>query len=129
MKQKLLICFTALFAVLLSAAPSGPLPTLKRPPRKVVINKAKTAAQLSADNTVIVLDAKASPAIRFAAAQLQEMLSQILGKQIPVSTQADKTHNIYVGDSTFARKNGVDFEKLPRDGFIIKTVGKDIIIA
>ena len=129
MKKLLLFTLAAFSAALLAVPPTGPLPTLKRPPRKVVIEAGKNAASLTADNTVIVLDPQATPTARFAAAQLQEFLSQILGKKLPVSTHPGKGHNIYVGAGAFAKQNGVDVAKLPRDGFIIKTAGKDIIIA
>ena len=129
MKKSLFVCLTALAAGLLCAATPGPMPTLKRPPRKAVISADKVAATLTADNTVIVLDAKAPKATAFAASQLQEFLSQILGKEIPIVSAPGKKHNIYVGASSFALKNGVDVNTLPRDGFIIKTAGSDIIIA
>ncbi len=128
MKKSLLIS-AVLLALSFSAEANQEPPTLKRPPRKAVISANKQAALLSAENTGIVIDAKASPAVRFAAAQLQEFLSQILGKKIAISAQAGKKHNIYVGNSPFVLKNGVDVARLPRDGFIIKTVGNDIIIA
>ena len=127
MKKIFFICTVFLLAAGAFAA-NGPLPTLKRPPRQVTVS-ATQAALLTADNTGIVLDASSSKVTRFAAAQLQEFLSQILGKQIPITERPGKKHNIYVGKSSFALNCGVDFAKLPRDGFIIRTVGNDIIIA
>jgi hypothetical protein len=90
MKKSLLIS-AVLLAVSFSAAANQEPPTLKRPPRKAVISANKQSALLSAENTGIVIDAKASPAVRFAAAQLQEFLSQILGKKIAISAQAGKS--------------------------------------
>ena len=119
------LCFSALLA----AGNLPPLPGVKRPPRQVKISAGTQAARLTGSNTVIVVDAKASKVTRFAASQLQEFLSQILGAKIPVATVSGKEHNIYVGATDFAARHGVDVKKMVRDGFVIKTVGKDIIIA
>ena len=44
MKKLLLFPLAAFSAALLAVPPTGPLPTLKRPPRKVVIEAEKKAA-------------------------------------------------------------------------------------
>ena len=97
-------------------------------PKKIEIGK-KADLTLTGDNTVIVVEPAASKVTKFAARELQEFLSQVLGKRIPVSAQPGKGVNLYVGFGKFARKKGLKGEDLARDGFFIKRYGKDICIA
>ena len=97
-------------------------------PKKIEIGK-KADLTMTGDNTVIVVEPSASKVTNFAAKELQEFLSQVLGKKIPVSAQPDKGVNLYVGLGEFARKKGLKGEDLARDGFFIKRYGKDICIA
>ncbi len=97
-------------------------------PKKIEIGK-NADLTLTGENTTIVAESSASKVTQFAAKELQEFLSQVLGKKIPVSTQPGKGVNLYVGLGGFARKKGLKGEDLARDGFFIKRYGNDICIA
>ena len=97
-------------------------------PKKIEIGK-NADLTVAGNNTVIVVDPSASKVTKFAAKELQEFLSQILGRKIPVSAWPGKGVNLYVGLGDFARKKGLKGEDLARDGFFIKRYGRDICIA
>ncbi len=88
----------------------------------------KIALTLSADNCRIVIAPKADPTVRFAASELQEFLSAILGKKIPVTQTPGKGNNIFVGVCAASEKLGLDVSKLARDGFYLRTGGSNIYI-
>ena len=79
---------------------------------------------LSGDDCRIVLQPEASLVTRFAADELQEFLSQVLGAKIAIVTVPGKRNNIYLGFGELARKSGMQPETLARDGFYIRTVGE-----
>ncbi len=97
-------------------------------PKKIEIGK-NTDLKLSGDNTVIVVDADASKVTRFAAKELQDFLSQVLGKTVNISSQPGNGVNLYIGLGSFAREKGLKREDLSKDGFFIKRYGNDICIA
>ena len=97
-------------------------------PKMIEIGK-NADLTLSGDNTVIVVKPAASKVTKYAAKELQEFLSQILDRKIPVSSRPGKGVNLYIGLGEFARKKGLKGEDLARDGFFIKRYGKDICIA
>ena len=70
-----------------------------------------------------VLVAPAAPrTVRFAADDLTNHLSQVLGAAVPVvTTPTDGKVQIVVGDSEWSRAAGIDVAKLPRDGFVLRT--------
>ena len=70
-----------------------------------------------------VLVAPTAPkTVRFAADDLTNHLSQVLGAAVPVVTApTDGKVQIVVGDSEWSRAAGIDVAKLPRDGFVLKT--------
>jgi len=86
-------------------------------------------SELSLVGCNIVVPQKTSKVAAFAAKELQNYLSKSFGTQVPiVKSPASKKVSIIVGNSTTARKYGINIATLPRDGFIIKTIGKNIII-
>ncbi|MBR7139915.1 MAG: DUF4838 domain-containing protein [Lentisphaeria bacterium] len=102
------------------------------PPRVIKIGK-KGIHPLCVNGNVrmeIVVPADASPSARYAGKMMAEKFSQAFGAAVPVVTAptGNKTA-VIMGNSAEARKAGIDVKKLPRDGFIIKSVGKNIIIA
>lgn len=114
---------------LLLAVLLGTLPVFSAElPKKIQIGK-KADLTLTGNNTVIVVEPTASKVTKFAAKELREFLSQILGKKIPVSAKPGKGVNLYVGLGKFAAKKGLNGKDLARDGFFIKRYGKDICIA
>ncbi|MBQ7695275.1 MAG: DUF4838 domain-containing protein [Lentisphaeria bacterium] len=111
--------------------PAGaPFPTEKRSFRSIRIGKSP-AFTLTAKNCTVVIAPDAPKTTRFAAAELQKFLSLILGGKIPVADKPGTGHNIYVGFGPGAAKMGLDPARtqIPRDGFFIRTAGKDILIA
>ena len=97
-------------------------------PRKIEIGKNADLA-ITGDKTVIVVEPSASKVTRFAAKELQKILSQILGQKIPVSARPGKGVNLYVGLGESAREKGLKGEDLARDGFFIRRRGSDICLA
>ena len=98
-------------------------------PKQITIGK-KTVMELKPGNVVILTQANPSPVIKFAASELQTLLSKVLGAQIPVVTAPQPgKHHLRLGLTPEAVKAGLDPAKLIRDGFYIRTVGKDIYIA
>jgi len=116
-------CFFSLMLFAAAACIAAPLP------RSIRIGSAPLYA-LTGNNCAIVIAPGAPRTVKFAASQMQELLSAVLGAKIPVTTApAAGKHNIRLGLTPDAAKAGLVPEKLARDGFYIKTVGSDIFIA
>ena len=82
------------------------------------------------DGVEIVVAADAAKTTRFAAAELQDLLSRRFGREIPIATVATcGKKSIYVGDSPAVRAAGIDVAALKRDAFRIKTVADGVCIA
>ena len=100
-----------------------------RPPRRAVIGS-KTLLTATAENAQIVVDAKAPRTVKFAAQELQYFLSEIFGKKIPMTDKvAEGKVSFVLGDNIWSRKAGMDFTKLCREGFFIKTAENCVCIA
>ena len=102
------------------------------PPRSVKIGK-KPFHTLCSNGKVmmeIVVPAHALPTVRYAGKMMAEKFSASFGAPVPVvKAPTGKRTAIILGDSSQARQVGIDVKKLPRDGFIIKSAGKNILIA
>ena len=89
-----------------------------------------TKAEIILDNCNIVVPETASKVAAFAAKELQTYLSKSLGTKVAIAkSPVSGKSSIIIGNSTTASKYGINIDTLPRDGFIIKTVGGNIIIA
>ncbi len=78
---------------------------------------------------IVVSDEAGSVAL-FSGKELQKFLSMSLGSEIPlVKAPSGQKTALILGDSKQLRAAGVDLKKLPRDGFVIKSVGDSIFIA
>jgi hypothetical protein len=80
----------------------------------------------------IVTGQEASPAEKRAAGELQRFLEEISGARLPIVT-ADRPvrgKSILVGDSAAlrARQPGVAFDSLGPEGYVLKTLGSDLVI-
>ena len=117
----------------LAAAHAAEISCLPEPkiPRSIKVDKAV--------NTVLVKDGKVNFEIvvpsyalkpaKFAAKEAAEFLSQAVGSTITVkNAPSGKVPAIIIGDCKLAAKHGIDPTKFDRDGFVIKTIGKDILI-
>ncbi len=80
---------------------------------------------------IVMYDRAASVAEINAAAELANHLGAILGKKIE-RIPADNSINkpvVYIGNTDFARKNGLHVSSMGAEEFRIKAVGNDLIIA
>lgn len=67
---------------------------------------------------------------KYAAQELRTYLEKTIGAKISITNfPASGKTVLLIGDNELTRKLGVDVKSLPRDGFIIKTVGNTIVIA
>lgn len=76
-------------------------------------------------------DAGEGNPVELAAKELQSHLQQMTGVTVPISTDASKLKGyvIYLGDTAFARKNGIQTKTLPHDGYRILSNKQWMIIA
>ena len=65
---------------------------------------------------VIVLPPRACPILRFTAQELQMLLKQAVGADIPVTTQPESGKVCIMLGEGFYRKAGWDLDQVPRDG-------------
>ena len=67
----------------------------------------------------------------FAAKELAEHLQKITGAVFKITEESlwdKKTPAFFVGDTAFARKNGIDPSKLDREEWLYKSIGRNIVI-
>ncbi len=77
----------------------------------------------------IVLPAAAKPVEQHAAQELQRFLFEISGAKLPIATiPAENSSNIYIGAAAPGEGLDLSEEALGFDGYIVKTVGKDLIL-
>ena len=99
---------------------------------KIAVSAFLAALQLSAAvPEYLVTDASLSRLEKIAVEELQLFYRKIYRKElrtIPASQTAGKSV-IYLGNTAFAAKNGVDCRKAAEEEWILKTVGDDLIIA
>jgi Domain of unknown function (DUF4838)/Carbohydrate family 9 binding domain-like len=97
-------------------------------PRKVSIGKFPVLT-LNKHNVEIVVPSGSSKVASFGATELKKILSQSLGGTIPVVSKPTKGKvSIVLGNNALSQKAGISLKSIPRDGFIIKSVGKNIYI-
>jgi hypothetical protein len=81
----------------------------------------------------IVLSEQASPSERHAAEELQGFLKEMSGAELPIVTDAAPRSGpeIVLGNSRRLRalKLSLDWDTLGDEGFVIRTVGEDLVIA
>ena len=77
----------------------------------------------------VVVGRKAPPAVRFAADELTNFLSQVLGAAVPIVGKPSDRTAIVLGDCPLARAEGIDVRAKPRDTFFIKTAPGRIFLA
>ena len=94
------------------------------------------AAPLSADvvltpgRTQVVIPAAAPKAVVFAAEEMTNFLSRVLGGDVPLASAPLRGWiSVYLGDSEYVRKAGIDISSLQRDAFRILVDGQAVYIA
>lgn len=103
----------------------------KQAPRTIKLNN-KQQLQLSRNGKVnceiVILDGS-TPVAKFAAQELAELLGKVLKAKIPVLKKPTANAvSIIIGDNKYSRKAGITTDKLPRDGYYIKSSGNNIYI-
>jgi hypothetical protein len=92
-----------------------------------------TLAQGGKSTYSICLAADASPSEKRGAAELQKFLAEMSGARLPIVTDAENTTGdlLLVGRSkiTDRLKLNIPFDKLGREGFALKTSGRNLVIA
>lgn len=77
----------------------------------------------------IIVPKSAGPVAAFAGEELRTFLGDSLGIDIPLKkTPSKNTVSIILGAGEFAEQAGINAKKLPRDSFVIKSIGDDILI-
>ena len=100
--------------------------------RKIIIGKTFKLNLIENGNLNcnVVVPSGASGVAIFAAKELQDFLSKSFGKRVPLVQQPVKNKvAIVIASNKKAVEYGIDVNKIPRDGFAIKTIGNKIIIA
>jgi hypothetical protein len=92
------------------------------------------STSLTAGNIIdyqIIVPTLLSATEKQAAQQLQKYLSKFAVKTIPISEEGKTTVNygIYLGETEFAKTNGINFNQLPEAGFVQKSINDHLIIA
>ena len=119
--------------ILLCCAAVADMAFLPEPklPRKISVGSNAQMAMVKDGKVLfeLVVPEDASPSAKFAGQEAAEQLSSAFGAKIPVVQNA--TGNgpaIVIGDVSLAKKSGIELDKLDRDGFIIRTIGKQVLI-
>lgn len=122
-------CFLLLLAMLLGMVDAVDIPAWSKqyPARELHIGR--PGAICIDRKSVIAIAPDASPVTRFAAAEMQTLLTEILGFKLPVVNELpDGKSAIVLGVNEWSRKAGINADKFVRDSFIIKTDGQHIFI-
>lgn len=81
----------------------------------------------------IVVADNASPSTRYAAEELQTFLQQMAGAKPPIVSDQETMGptEIILGNNAHLKQLGttIDFDKLGREGYVIRTVGQHVVIA
>ena len=102
-----------------------------RVPRQIIVGS-KAQMTMVKDGKVLfelVVPEDASPSAKFAGQEAAEQLSSAFGANIPVvqNTKGNEPA-IVIGDVKLAEKVGIELDKLDRDGFVIRTIGNQVLI-
>ena len=133
MKKRLLILALCLGAGGISAV--NPLAAINDdpPPRMEKIGRERTIPLVRDGKTEmeIVIPADAFPIVRFAAEEIQKTLQKASGAEIPVLNAPSGSGRtvLFLGDQEAVRGAGIKVDSIPRDGFILKTAGRQIYLA
>ncbi len=80
---------------------------------------------------VIVLPDKAAEFEKYAAKDLQTFFNAMSGASFKIVAESRYSgkNGIFIGNTSLARKNGVDIKKLSAETWVIKPAGKDLILS
>lgn len=96
-------------------------------------SKSLTLADRGKSSYQICISAKASPSEQRAASELQRFLEEMSGARLPIVADDRPVSGnlLLVGNSTALEKLNlaIPFDNLGREGFVLKTVGKHLVIS
>ena len=98
----------------------------------LIAAETKTVFTISQKSPIpIVIPAKVSDADRYAARELRDYIGKITGAKVRILNEkrAPKGAAIYIGETEFAQKAKIDFSKLGKEEWIIKTADGSLILA
>ena len=88
------------------------------------------AVTLAAGSTDVVIEKGAPATVRFAAAEMTNLLSKVFGAAVPIVHDfVPGRAAIVLGSNGWSRAAGLRPETLPRDGFQVKAEGGRVYIA
>ncbi|MBM4082804.1 MAG: hypothetical protein FJ278_24065, partial [Planctomycetes bacterium] len=93
--------------------------------------EAATLAQDGKATAAVVLSAKATLPEQTAARELADYLSKVTGGQFAIQDESSATRadfTLYIGPTQFAQAQGLDAAKLGPEEWLMRTVGKDLIL-
>ncbi len=85
---------------------------------------------LSASQITLIVPANAPEVDKTAAQELTEHLTAATGEKFAIANEEQNIdgRKIYLGNTGFSRKNGVDFNQFGHEEYLLKAVGNDLII-
>ena len=89
------------------------------------------AAETKITDCIIAIPANSTTLEKRAAAELAQYLHKITGRKIQITAEnkiAQNSKVIYVGHTGFAKKQNIDFAKLQREEWIIRSVNDNLIL-
>ena len=128
MKKLLLFSMFSAFALAAAAAPIPRFSPGVNSPRYEKLDK-KQLLVLKPGSFEVVVPPKSAPAARYAGKVLSATLGEILNCKVPVVSKGTGKIALHVGDTALAAAMKLDINALDRDGFYIKSLGKQILIA
>ena len=86
--------------------------------------------ELTSGGVDVVVAADAPSTTRFAASEMTNFLSRVLGASVPVVHEPSPGRvPVFVGDGPHVRAAGIDVAALPHDGFALRVSGTGVIVA
>ena len=84
---------------------------------------------LTAENAEVVVAPKAAKLTRFAASEMTNFLSRVLGGDVPLVREPTKGRaSIVLGENAWSRAAGIDLKDAPQDTFVVKAAGDRVFV-
>ena len=89
-----------------------------------------SALEFTAGNAQVAIAPRAPGPVQFAAEEMTNFLSRVLGKPVPIVRRINPAKaTIVLGTNAWSAAAGVDISKLRVDGYLMKTAGNALYIA
>lgn len=93
-----------------------------------------TLVQDGEPRSIIVLSSEPTASAKLASTELQDFLQKMSGAVVPIVSAEDATQSndqamILVGRSRLTDALGVDLSKVPAEGYLIRTMGRALVLA